>query len=98
MSFGDDEIGISISLHHLRNLLVARLVQAGIILSNTHVLSCEPADQSMVVRFADSSLVAFDWVINTTPNQKSFSQVPWQQSGSMEVNRYTSIALGAGVV
>lgn len=76
---GDDEIGISISLHHLRNLLVARLVQAGIILSNTHVLSCEPADQSMVVRFADSSLVAFDWVINTTPNQKVFSQVPWQQ-------------------
>lgn len=76
---GDDEIGISISVQHLRSVLITRLAQAGIIISTMQVLGCDPADQTIGVRFADSSLATFDWVINTTPDQEVFSQVPWQQ-------------------
>lgn len=76
---GDDEIGISIGVQHLHSLLVSRLVQAGIAVSLSGILACELTDKSVSVRFADSSVATFDWVINTMPDQEVFSQVPWQQ-------------------
>ncbi|HNG60858.1 MAG TPA: hypothetical protein PKZ52_13625, partial [Cellvibrionaceae bacterium] len=77
---GDDEIGISIRLSHLRGLLIARLKTFGVMViqKNTMVISVD--SDGVQAQFIDGSRKEFDAIISTAPNYELFGRVQLQQT------------------
>jgi hypothetical protein len=77
---GDDEIGISISLNHLRELLISRLSQNDVSVECRGTIQLNSEGEYVRALFSDGSIEVFNCVISTDANFELFKQVQWQQS------------------
>jgi hypothetical protein len=80
----DDELGISVSLEHLRRVLLSRLRRVGVQLLQLAVLDLTQENKSVRAHFSDQTSAVFDWVISTGNNHHQFSQVRWCHSVQLE--------------
>ncbi|HEY6528471.1 MAG TPA: hypothetical protein VIZ65_07240 [Cellvibrionaceae bacterium] len=77
---GEDEIGITISADHLRNLLMSQLLKDGVSLAPMKVAELHSENECIRVVFSDGSAETFDFIISTDANFEIFTRVQCSRS------------------